>query len=105
MPVPVNNGFESYILSAEEELEGYFLNYLQQAVIQNLKMQSVAQRLSLTAADLTEAGKESYWQQEAYLRGQIDAYTHLQQSHAESERVQNLKESIEIQSPQTSSPI
>lgn len=47
------------------------------AFLQNLKMETVEQKLQLTASDLTEAGKESYWQQEAYLRGQLDIINHL----------------------------
>lgn len=68
----LNSPFLSYDLSESEFLEGCLLSYAQRARIQNLRMETVRQKLALTSPSLTPDGKESYWQQEAYLRGQLD---------------------------------
>ena len=66
MPQLVNNGYESYELSDSERIEGHYLNYLTLAVIQNLKMEAVEQKLALVTESMDEAGKAEYWKQEAF---------------------------------------
>ena len=70
-----NSLYASYDLNESEYLEGCLLSQTQRARIQNLRMETIEQKLNLTPSDLTAASKESYWQQEAYLRGQLDVLT------------------------------
>mgnify|MGYP003587315214 FL=1 len=72
-----NSLYASYDLNESEYLEGCLLSQTQRARIQNLRMETIEQKLNLTPSDLTAASKESYWQQEAYLRGQLDVLTTL----------------------------
>ena len=72
-----NSLYASYDLNESEHLEGCLLSQTQRARIQNLRMETIEQKLNLTPSDLTAASKESYWQQEAYLRGQLDVLTTL----------------------------
>lgn len=80
MTPATNSLYSTYQLSETELIEGTILSFFQQAVLQNMRMLTIEQKLSLTPASLTEDGKESYWQQEAYLRGQLDILTHLLQA-------------------------
>ena len=76
IPTP-NSPYVSYDLTNDDLIQGSILSHLQRAVIQNLKMETVEQKLSLTPNGLTADQKESYWQQEAYLRGQLDILTYI----------------------------
>lgn len=69
-----NLTYQVHQLSDRDQLEGHILSPTQTAVIQNLRMQTVEQKLALAPS---MDSKETYWQQEAYLRGQLDAYNHL----------------------------
>jgi len=71
-----NNPFQTYALDEHEQLSGAVLSPVQRAVIQNMRVEIITQKLSLTAV-LTPEGKESYWQEEAYLRGQLQIIDHL----------------------------
>lgn len=77
MQINNNSEFVSYDMTEDEQLNGQILNHLQKAVIQNQKVSVMAQLVQLSPERMDENGKESYWQQEAYLRGQLDIYTHL----------------------------
>ena len=72
-----NSIYASYDLNESEYLEVCLLSQTLRARIQNLRMETIEQKLNLTPSDLTAASKESYWQQEAYLRGQLDVLTTL----------------------------
>jgi hypothetical protein len=60
----------TYNLNDDEFLEACLLSPVQRAYIQNLRMETIEQKLTLTAT-LTPEGKEAYWQEEAFLRGQL----------------------------------
>ncbi len=77
MQINLNSDLITYTLEDGEQEAGSALNYLQRAVIQNRRVEVSAQLLSLTPSTMSEEGKETYWQQEAYLRGQLDILTHL----------------------------
>lgn len=77
MNINPNSLYNSYNLSEAELLEGCLLNPHQRARIQNMRLETIEQKLSLAPSSLTPDGKESYWQQEAYLRGQLDILTNL----------------------------
>jgi hypothetical protein len=77
MQINHNSNLVTYLIEEAELLSGSHLNYLQRAVIQNMRVDIMEQKASLTPTTLSEEGKESYWQQEAYLRGQLDILTHL----------------------------
>lgn len=64
--------YASYILTDIEQLQASVLDPLKRMYLQNKLVEVIEQKLTLSPTDLTPAGKESYWQQEAYLRGQYD---------------------------------
>lgn len=69
--------YETFKLSEQEALEASVLYPIQLMSLKNTLAEIVDQKLHLTPNDLSAASKESYWQQEAYLRGQLDIITHL----------------------------
>lgn len=73
----LNSDYVTYHLEEEELLIGSQLNYLQRAVIQNQRVEVGAQLIALTPSTMSEEGKETYWQQEAYLRGQLSILSYL----------------------------
>lgn len=73
----LNSNYITHIMNESEILSGTVLNYLQKGVLQNRKVEVMEQLVGLTPTSMTEDGKETYWQQEAYLRGQLDILTHL----------------------------
>ena len=73
----LNNDLITYSMTEDEVAAGAVLNSLQKAALQNEKVELIRQLASLTPDSMSAEGKESYWQQEAYLRGQLDIYTHL----------------------------
>lgn len=77
MQIKQDSNFVSYELTDHEHENGCVLNYLQRGVIQNQRVEVMEQLVGLTPSVMTQDGKESYWQQEAYLRGQLDILTHL----------------------------
>ena len=82
----LNNDLITYSMTEDEVAAGAVLNSLQKAVLQNEKVELIRQLASLTPDSMSAEGKESYWQQEAYLRGQADILTHqLAKANAVSE--------------------
>lgn len=73
----LDSPYLTFDLTDEEYVRASLLTPEQRARIQNHRMEVIEHKLQLTASDLTESGKQSYWQQEAYLRGQLDILTHL----------------------------
>jgi len=68
------NQFQSWTLTPEEFLQGGLLTILQKQVIQNQIASVATQKINLT---FTPAKPLEYAQQEAHLRGQIDALSYL----------------------------
>ena len=68
------NQFQSWTLTPEEFLQGGLLTILQKQVIQNQIASVATQKINLT---FTPAQPLEYAQQEAHLRGQIDALSYL----------------------------
>lgn len=79
MQVNQNSDLVTYSLEDTEVVVGNTLNYLQKAAIQNQRVAISQELINLKPDDMTNAGKETYWQREAYLRGQLDILTHLLQ--------------------------
>jgi hypothetical protein len=77
MQVNHNSNLVTYVIDEAELLSGSHLNYLQVAVLQNQRVEIMEQLISLTPSTMSKEGQETYWQQEAYLRGQLDILTHL----------------------------
>ena len=77
MQVKQNSDLVSYELTDEELANGSQLHYLQKAVIQNERITLMQELINLKPDDMTASGKETYWQREAYIRGQLDILTHL----------------------------
>ncbi len=82
----LNNPFQSWVLTPEELLAGSALALTQRQVIQNQISQLSLQKNALKFDTVNPAG---YAQQEAYLRGQIDALTYLLRVSEEAERQLN----------------
>ena len=80
------NQFQSWNLTPKEFLQGGLLTSLQKQVIQNQISQLSLQKNALKFDTVNPAG---YAQQEAYLRGQIDALTYLLRVSEEAERQLN----------------
>lgn len=78
-----NNLFQSWNLSPEEFLQGGLLTSLQKQVIQNQIASVATQKINLP---FTPSEPLAYAQQEAHLRGQIDALTYLLTLSEEAER-------------------
>jgi len=68
------NQFQSWTLTPEEFLQGGILTSLQKQVIQNQIASVATQKINLS---FTPSEPMSYAQQEAHLRGQIDALSYL----------------------------
>jgi hypothetical protein len=68
------NQFQSWILTPEEFLAGGLLTTAQKQCIQNQIASVATQKINLA---FTPADPLSYAQQEAHLRGQIDALSYL----------------------------
>ena len=73
----LRNSFSSFELTPEEFLEGSKLLTLQKEVIQNYSAMATEEKNFLKPDPNDYA---SFLQKEAYLRGQMDAYTHLLQA-------------------------
>ena len=73
----LNSSYTTFTLSEQEETESAILSPTQRARVQNLRVETLEQKLSLAPSSLTSDSKESYWQQEAYLRGQLDILSHF----------------------------
>lgn len=77
MQTNLNSDLITYQLEESEALNGAHLNSLQKAVIQNERVAIIKQLAFLSPSSMNEEGKETYWQQEAYLRGQLDILSNL----------------------------
>lgn len=68
------NSFQTYLLTPDEQEVGSLLNAVQRAVLQNLRVDIIEQKLLLapTTSDLNQ-----FIQQEAYLRGQLQIIEYL----------------------------
>ena len=75
----INNSSDlvSYTLTDEESANGSQLHGLQKAVLQNDRIAIMQDIINLKPDSMDEAGKETYWQREAYLRGQLDMLTYI----------------------------
>lgn len=93
MQINPNSDTVTYTLSAEEEQGGVLLNHLQRAVLQNTRVEIINQLAFLSPDNLSTEGKESFWQQEAYLRGQLAIITNLMDKSTAVEQVLNQSES------------
>jgi len=81
--ISTNNQFQSWTLSPEEFLQGGILTSLQKQVIQNQIASVATQKINLS---FTPSQPLEYAQQEAHLRGQIDALSYLLTLSEEAER-------------------
>lgn len=77
MQINSNSNLVSYAISDIEDTNGRIFNYLQCAVIQNRRVEVMDELAHLKPDELTQPGKETYWQRQAYLRGELDALTHM----------------------------
>ncbi len=94
----IPNEFTSYKLTEQEELEGAILTIQQKYVMHNLLSVYAAELLNIEY-DVTQP--ESYIQQEAYKRGQIEAMRHiLAISEAASEALYPSTSQNQNQSPE-----
>ena len=73
----LNSDLITYDLDQLETLNGLQLSYLQQGVIQNERVKTIERLASLTPQSMDQEGKDAYWQQQAYLRGQADTFKWL----------------------------
>ena len=83
----------TYTLTDQEQLNGMVINHLQRAVMQNQRVEIISQLVSLTPQNMEVSGKETYWQQEAYLRGQLDILTHILERSTAVENTENNSQS------------
>jgi hypothetical protein len=67
----IPNDFSAYQLTQQEELEGSILTITQKQVIQNYLAAAASEKIGL---EYNPEHKERFAQQEASLKGQIDAY-------------------------------
>jgi hypothetical protein len=67
----IPNDFSSYQLTEQEELEGSILTITQKQVIQNYLAAAANEKIGL---EYSEEAHDRFIQQEASLKGQIDAY-------------------------------
>lgn len=77
------NQFQSWTLTPEEFLQGGLLTSLQKQVIQNQIASVATQKINL---EFKPAQPLEFAQQEAHLRGQIDALSYLLTLSEEAER-------------------
>lgn len=77
MQADLNSEYQTYLLSELDSAQGSILSPLQRAVLQNHRMNLIVQKVTLATEGMTQHEKDEYWQQEAYLRGQIDLLTFM----------------------------
>ena len=78
-----NNQFQSWNLTPQEFLQGGLLTILQKQVIQNQIASVATQQINLS---FIPSDPLAFAQQEAHLRGQLDALTYLLTLSEEAER-------------------
>ncbi len=87
MPTPHQHSrYQTYEISVHEQAESLIFSPAQKARLQNDLVGCVEQRIGLAPNDMSAASKESYWQQEAYIRGQIDYINYLLAASTEMEQ-------------------
>ena len=74
MAVLIPNDFSSYELTEQEEIEGAKLTITQKQLIQNYLSGAAIEKNGL---EYDHNNSERFIQQEASLKGQMDAYRHL----------------------------
>ena len=89
MQINHNSDTVTYLIEEAELLSGCHLNYLQRAVLQNMRVEIMQEIVSLTPDSMSAENKESYWQRKAYLDGQLSILTLL------------IEKSVAIESTQT----
>ena len=72
-----NNGLQEYDMTDDEEQASQILTSTQRARLQNLRVSCLTQKFALSPELTTPGGVESYWQQEAYLRGRVQLIDEL----------------------------
>ena len=77
MQINPQNDFVTYDMTQGEFEAGSQFHHLQKAVLQNNRVSIMQELINLKPDDMSESGKETYWQREAYLRGQLDILTHV----------------------------
>ena len=87
------NQFQSWNLTPEEYLQGGLLTSLQRQVIQNQIASVATQKINLT---FTPSEPMEFAQQEAHLRGQIDALSYLLTLSEEAESQLTGQRSLEL---------
>jgi hypothetical protein len=87
------NQFQSWTLTPEEFLQGGLLTSLQKQVIQNQIAQVAAQKINL---EFIPTEPLQFAQQEAHLRGQLDALSYLLTLSEEAEVQLSGQRSLEL---------
>lgn len=82
----IPNDFSSYQLTDKEELEGSILTITQKQVIQNHLSAAASEKIGL---EYDPENKDRFVQQEASLKGQIDAYRFILSSSESAEELLN----------------
>ena len=93
MQINQHSEFVSYEFTKLELESGSQFHHLQKAILQNERMSIMQELINLKPDDMTESGKETYWQREAYLRGQLDILTHILARSTTYENLANQPES------------
>lgn len=78
-----NSPFQSWVLSDNETFQGAILNNLQKQVIQNQICQVASQKLNL---EFDPTNPSKFMQEEASLKGQMQALEYLLTFSAEAEK-------------------
>ena len=87
------NQFQSWNLTPEEYLQGGILTSLQRQVIQNQIASVATQKINLS---FDPSNPQGFAQQEAHLRGQIDALSYLLTLSEEAESQLTGQRSLEL---------
>lgn len=88
MQINQNSDLLTYDMTADEVVASQQFSHLQKAYLQNERVAVMQDLINLKPDEMTEAGKETYWQREAYLRGQLDILTLLLRQSASHEQEQ-----------------
>lgn len=84
----IPNSFTTYTLTEKEQIAGTTLTSLNVAVLQNQRAQIAEEKLNLP---FTPNDIQTYLQQEAYLKGQLDLLNYILASHEESSQLHNIE--------------
>lgn len=81
MPTITSNSFTSFSLTDDEQKAGSTLSSLNVAVLQNQLAQIAEEKINLV---FTPDSINTFLQQEAYLKGQLDLLNYILAAHEES---------------------